>query len=225
MAAGRGTRLGNQLSNTPKTLLRVGAKTILEHQMGMLKNAGIDKIVIVVGFKADKIVWFCAERSWDIDFVFNKDYASSDAFFSLWLARGHFRGGFVCIAADRLFTDEILGNLLGCGKDICAIVGSSTLELVKVRLGGGKIAEVNKTMRTWDSRWGAMMKFSQDGTMQLLNVFRGSPANQLKGLAFYEGAQRIVDSGYEVWAVDAGGHPWVNINTLEDLEYARDRKW
>lgn len=57
-AAGLGTRLGTFTENTPKALVEVCGKPMLEHQLLHLKSAGADVVVINVHHYADKIVEF-----------------------------------------------------------------------------------------------------------------------------------------------------------------------
>lgn len=55
LAAGRGERMGELTSATPKPLLRAGGKFLIEHVIGHLKKAGISDIVINVAYLGDQI--------------------------------------------------------------------------------------------------------------------------------------------------------------------------
>ncbi|MFX1276315.1 MAG: bifunctional sugar-1-phosphate nucleotidylyltransferase/acetyltransferase [Promethearchaeota archaeon] len=55
LSAGRGKRLNPITSTRPKPLIPVGGKPLLEHTIMGLKNAGIDTILLIVGYKQDKI--------------------------------------------------------------------------------------------------------------------------------------------------------------------------
>ncbi len=63
MAGGFGTRLGELTRNTPKPLVEVNGKPILEHVLQSLEDAGIDRIDIAVHYMADQIESFVADRS------------------------------------------------------------------------------------------------------------------------------------------------------------------
>ncbi|HEY3998949.1 MAG TPA: nucleotidyltransferase family protein [Candidatus Xenobia bacterium] len=56
LAAGRGTRLGDLGLTTPKCLVRVAGKTLLEHVVDRLKAAGVTSLVINVHHLADQVV-------------------------------------------------------------------------------------------------------------------------------------------------------------------------
>lgn len=55
MAAGRATRMLPLTKNMPKCLLKINGKTILQHQIDVLKKCGIKEIVIITGHEAEKI--------------------------------------------------------------------------------------------------------------------------------------------------------------------------
>ncbi len=55
LAAGKGTRMGELSKETPKPMLPVLGKTLLEHKLDMLPEQ-ITDVIIVVGYLKDKIV-------------------------------------------------------------------------------------------------------------------------------------------------------------------------
>ncbi|MHB1218293.1 MAG: sugar phosphate nucleotidyltransferase [Alphaproteobacteria bacterium] len=63
MAGGRGTRLGERTKDTPKPLLNVGNKPILEHVLTALEDAGVPEIFVSVHYLADQIETFVGARS------------------------------------------------------------------------------------------------------------------------------------------------------------------
>lgn len=58
LAAGKGTRMRELTKNTPKPLLRIGDKTLLEIIMSGIKSAGVSEFIIVTGYLGDKIADF-----------------------------------------------------------------------------------------------------------------------------------------------------------------------
>jgi len=73
-AAGLGSRLGEITKTTPKCLVEVGGKTILEHVITRLKNAGVTSIVINLHYLGEKIEKFIKKNnSFGIDFEFSRE--------------------------------------------------------------------------------------------------------------------------------------------------------
>jgi dTDP-glucose pyrophosphorylase len=62
MAGGFGRRLGVQTAKTPKPLLPVGGRPILDHLLERLENAGVSRIHISLHYHADQIRSFIGER-------------------------------------------------------------------------------------------------------------------------------------------------------------------
>lgn len=62
MAGGFGTRLGELTRDTPKPLVKVAGKPILEHVLQALEGAGIDNIDITIHYRAEQIRSYIQER-------------------------------------------------------------------------------------------------------------------------------------------------------------------
>ena len=63
LAAGLGKRMLPLTANTPKPLLRVGERPLLEHHILNLKAAGFTELVINAAYLADQIIDFCGDGS------------------------------------------------------------------------------------------------------------------------------------------------------------------
>ena len=63
MAGGFGKRLGAQTRDTPKPLLPVGERPILDRLLAQLEDGGVEAITIAVHYRADQVEDFVAARS------------------------------------------------------------------------------------------------------------------------------------------------------------------
>src|SRR4051794_31001823 len=101
LAAGRGTRLGVVGEETPKCLLRINGRAILDCQLEALAGAGIEDVTVVAGFMADAVLSHVANRC---RVVVNERYATTDSIASLALAAPCLRGhGFLLQNGDTLY--------------------------------------------------------------------------------------------------------------------------
>ena len=65
LAAGNGSRLIKASGGFPKPLVQLHGKSLLEHVILGAHEAGIDSFVIVVGYRADAMrQWFADRRAW-----------------------------------------------------------------------------------------------------------------------------------------------------------------
>ena len=58
LAAGLGTRMKPLTLETPKPLIKIGNKNLLERSLNLLENHGVEQIIINVHHLADQIVKF-----------------------------------------------------------------------------------------------------------------------------------------------------------------------
>lgn len=62
LCAGLGTRLGKLTENTPKCMIKVAGKPILEHLIDKLNSFGVYDIIINVHYKPYKIISYFKDR-------------------------------------------------------------------------------------------------------------------------------------------------------------------
>jgi len=120
LAAGASRRLQPLTKDTPKCLIRIGEKSIIEHQLDAVEAAGIEEAVIVVGYLKEKIVNFIGHEYRGIrriSYIENPDFALTNTIYSLYLARDCFiDDDFIYFNADVLFHREIVALLVNSGK-------------------------------------------------------------------------------------------------------------
>ena len=76
MAGGKGTRLMPMTKHTPKPLLKVGGKPIIEHNIDRLAKYGIDDFWISVNYLGEQIENYFKngrEKNISIDYVWEKE--------------------------------------------------------------------------------------------------------------------------------------------------------
>jgi len=55
LAAGRGTRMGDLTTDCPKPMLPLAGRPMLAHQIERMEEAGVEQILVVVGYKAEMV--------------------------------------------------------------------------------------------------------------------------------------------------------------------------
>jgi UDP-N-acetylglucosamine diphosphorylase / glucose-1-phosphate thymidylyltransferase / UDP-N-acetylgalactosamine diphosphorylase / glucosamine-1-phosphate N-acetyltransferase / galactosamine-1-phosphate N-acetyltransferase len=68
LAAGRGTRMGEMTSDTPKTMLPVRGRPMLEHVLDGLASVGVERFFLVVGYRREMIEEYFANWRRPIEF-------------------------------------------------------------------------------------------------------------------------------------------------------------
>lgn len=105
--------------DVPKSLISIAGKTILDHQLEVLRSIGLRRIVVIRGYEGNQI------KRDDITLLNNKNYEDRHSLHSLFVAREHMHGGFLLVFSDILFNEEIVKRLLDCDADIVLAVDNS----------------------------------------------------------------------------------------------------
>lgn len=112
LAAGAGKRLEPLTNVRPKPMIPVANKPILEHVIEATAAAGFDDIVLVVGYKRDRIQSYFGdgdEWSVSIDYVFQEpQLGTGDAVLQ---ARDVITDDFVVMNGDRIFERRLLESV------------------------------------------------------------------------------------------------------------------
>ena len=152
LAAGTASRLRPLTLHTPKCLLKVGERTLLQRSMDALIEAGIRDFVIVTGYLHEQIEDFVKQtygESIDVCFIHNKDYETTNNIYSLWLARLEAEGQeLLLLDSDLLYDGQIIERVLEDKHE-------NVLTLIRHELGeeemkvvmneDGAITEISKT--------------------------------------------------------------------------------
>lgn len=115
LAASQGN-LGEITNDIPKTLVKIGGKTILESQIETFNQVGIKDISVVRGFAKEKI------QMLNINFIDNDDYQNTSELYSLYLALNDIKQNTIVSYGDLVFKSYILNDLLNDPNDITIVV-------------------------------------------------------------------------------------------------------
>ncbi|MBM3417657.1 MAG: phosphocholine cytidylyltransferase family protein [Bacteroidetes bacterium] len=107
LAAGQGTRLRPLTDEIPKCMVEVAGKPMLYHQLDCLEEAGIEDIIVVTGYKEEKIVDSRIKRK-----IFNPDFAYSNMIYSLFCAEEYMSGELLICYGDIIYSKNVLQQIL-----------------------------------------------------------------------------------------------------------------
>ena len=113
LAAGEGTRLSPLTETRPKPMLPVANKPLLEHVVESLVDAGIERVVIVVGHHREAIqAHFGDGATWGVDIEYVVQEPRHGTGHALLQAESHVSGTFVVINGDRIVEPSLIQELL-----------------------------------------------------------------------------------------------------------------
>ena len=105
LAAGKGERLRPLTLRTPKPLLPIAGKPMIENLIECLHQVGIKEIAVVVGYLKEQFGYLTAK--YGVDLVDNPDFEKANNISSLYYARNRL-GDTVILDGDQIITDATI---------------------------------------------------------------------------------------------------------------------
>jgi histidinol-phosphate/aromatic aminotransferase/cobyric acid decarboxylase-like protein/choline kinase len=125
LAAGMGKRLGKYTQNGTKCMVQVNGKSLIERALESLIDAGIKRVILVVGYRAEALRSFLTGKYPELEIVYvtNEVYATTNNIYSLWLAREYLSSDdTILLESDIIFQSEILTKLIADPEPNLAVV-------------------------------------------------------------------------------------------------------
>ncbi len=225
VAAGRSSRLYPLTHATPKCLLPVGGSALLERAANMLGAAGVDELVVVVGFCHEQIRERLAGRA---SFVLNASYAETNNMASLGMALPQVADDdFVYMHADVIVHEGLLERLLAApaDHDIQLLTDFDHVddEAMKVRAERGRFAESSKLIPLDQAagEWVGLARVARRAAAPLLAAIEGLLAEGQRQAYDTAAFTRLARAGMPIGLTPTDGLPWCEIDTPADLARAR----
>ncbi|HVN80531.1 MAG TPA: NTP transferase domain-containing protein [Terriglobia bacterium] len=224
LAAGNGTRLRPVSAGLPKPLVQFRGKPILEHIILRAHEAGIDKFVIVVGYRSDLIRrWF--DVRWlgniSITLVENPDYHKANGI-SVLKAQGEIHEKFLLLMADHIFEPETAKLLMEqpLAQDEVILAVDPKIDSVfdlddatKVRREGDRIVDIGKEIANYDALDTGMFLCNPVLFDRLKSATRDGNCSLSEGM-------RELARERKLRALEIGEASWQDVDTPEALAYA-----
>lgn len=240
LAAGSGTRLKKYTENLPKGMLSFMGKTIIERQIEVYQECGIDDIIVVRGFAADKIDFP------NVKYYMNEKYADTNMVESLMVAQTEFSDDMIVSYSDILFESDVLKTMMKSDADFACAVDDNWKMYWQKRYGmvefdteslaidsNDNIIELgleNPPIEKISARYIGLLKFSVPGlkfiqeTMETAYAeFEDQPWQQsgktVRKAYMTDLLNAVIGSGRKVKAVHFN-NGWIEFDTNEDYENA-----
>ena len=223
LAAGNGTRIRTISGGLPKPLVDFRGKPIIEHIVQRAHRAGIESIMIVVGYRSDLIRNWFEGRSLGVSvtFVENPDYHKANGVSAL-KARNAMQENFLLLMADHLFEPEtaeaLIQQPLGSNEVILAVDPNIDRvfdldDATKVLRNGDRIVDIGKEIAHYDALDTGMFLCSP-ALFDRLEL-----ATKEGNCSLSDGMRQLIAEG-QLRALEIGEGRWQDLDTPEALEHA-----
>ena len=241
LAAGSGLRLGQHTKDIPKALLDLNGKSILERQISLLREHGVNEIFVVTGYQREKHVLK------DIEYVFNPRYSETEQLASMMVARTKIFDDVLVIFGDIVFDSQILQQILASNDDIAIAIDLNWEKSYderpdnpksladKVLINQEKILRISANVTPLDMKnqqigeFLGVIKLSGKGSKIMIKKYeelesshkgKFHDADSLEKAKLVDILQELIDSKIEIYSISITGK-WCEIDTPKDLERAR----
>jgi histidinol-phosphate/aromatic aminotransferase/cobyric acid decarboxylase-like protein/choline kinase len=197
LAAGFGNRMSPLTDNTHKTLLKINGEAIMNRIVSSLIQNGVNKIVIVTGYRAEELRNHLHTHfpKTEFEYVHNARYRETNNIFSLALAFEQIAldDDILLIESDLIYTADVIEKVIKSPYDNVALVSpyATGLDGTVVQISGHRITSIYPP-HLQDEKFDLFDKY------KTLNIYKFSQyfcANEFKKLLVYY-AQTIDDNCY-----------------------------
>ena len=213
LGAGVGKRLSSVTANMPKVLLKVGEKTLIEHNVDKLRKIGINDIAVVIGYKGEMVkevlgnsVTYYEQR---------EQLGTAHAFLCAenFIDEPYFLG----MNGDMFFTDPLTDFIKLKPPAVAVYHFEDTRRFGRMEIKDGRLVTVKE--KTEKSGPGFVNAGVYLFPKQIFELIRKTPLSPRKEYEITDTVQMIINKGLKFTVYKLKGF-WTDIAYLTDLEKA-----
>jgi CTP:phosphocholine cytidylyltransferase-like protein/thiamine kinase-like enzyme len=140
LAAGIGERMVPLTYETPKGLIPVFGKPLIEYQIEQLAEAGITDITIVTGYKSEQFDYL--KEKYGVKTVYNGEYAAKNNLASLYCVRDRLADTYILVSDNYLKKNIFTSLKEEKSWFSCPFYSGETNEWIVSKESGGVIKEI-----------------------------------------------------------------------------------
>lgn len=236
LAAGRGSRLQQTADRQlPKCLLPFGGRSLLERHLQLLEAAGVEEIVLALGFRHEIIEAELIRlgRRARVEIVLNPRYELGSMLTVHSAAQPLTRGGDVLLMdADVLYDERIMTALTAGGQPVNRLLIDRDFEAgdepVKVCVSAGVPIELRKQLEPaleYDTIGESVgfFRFDERASRRLAAIVEDHVASSRAHLPHEEAVRDLLRERSQAFEVcDVTGAPWIEIDFPADVVRATE---
>jgi bifunctional UDP-N-acetylglucosamine pyrophosphorylase/glucosamine-1-phosphate N-acetyltransferase len=215
LAAGLGKRLAAITADKPKVLVKVGDKSLIEHNLAKLRNLGFSQVALVIGYKGEMV----RETVGDSVAYFEQKERLGTAHAFLQAREFVDEPFFLGLNGDMFFTDPLTDfvKLKPPAIAVYKVEDSSRYGVFQIR--NGRVVLVKEKAGQ------AVPGFINAGVYlfpkQIFNYIEKTPLSSRKEYEVTDTIQMMINEGFSFTAYELRGF-WKDIAYRSDIEEAQE---
>ena len=228
LAAGRGSRMKSLTDEQPKCLVELKGKALLDWQLVALREAGINQIAIVTGYKRELLV------SRGLKEFYNARWAETNMVSSLACAQEWLQAE-PCIVSysDIFYSAQAVKSLINSQAILAVTYDKNWLELWKQRFGNplldaetfrlnsdNTLAEIGnkpKTVEEVQGQYMGLLQFTPQSWDEVLRIRTKLSSAECDRMHMTGTLQRVIEAGRIAIEAIPYELAWGEIDSAEDL--------
>ena len=228
LSAGHGRRLLPMTAETPKCLLDIEGRAVVEWQIDHLLENGINHITVVIGYGAIQVEELLDRRygAKRIKTIYNPFFDVADNLATVWMARDEMSGDFLLLNGDTLFEPAIVSRLLDSPLKPITLARDHKSRYdsddMKVCLDGNRLLKIGKDLDAdnVDGESIGMLLFREHGGKLFKNAIAETMYAPVALKQWYLSVIDQLASGGQVWSQSINGLQWGELDYPVDLDKA-----
>ena len=234
LAAGLGSRLGELTKECTKCMVKINGVTLIERMLRQLDRYGMDRIIIVTGYKGDVLKAYVQELGINtpVIFVDNSDYQHTNNIYSLWLTRAYLEEtDSLVLESDMIFEDKVIEKMLavdnGCGTFVARPRPWMDGSIVKLDKDNNIIyfvddEEVKRIDPSYYHKIVSIYKFKKGYVSEKYMPYLNEYVEKNKNNNIYESLLKVINLDIEkkIAAEILDEEQWYEINDIQDIDIA-----
>lgn len=228
LAAGRSTRMAQLTGGHPKSLLRIGGQTLLEHNIRALKTLGLSEILLVRGENLDLPTHGCVPVP---------GIPVGNMVSSLMLASEHFDQDLILVYADVVYREDVLREVARSEAEFVVpvdtqwqrvfahratdVFGEAESCRYDDRLRLLEIGQTPATPANTQAQFMGLIRCSPSGLKKISRLWAGDSTSEAlpRGISSTQLLQNLIDAGETVRALPMEGG-WFEFDSPVDYQRA-----
>lgn len=234
LAAGLGSRLGELTKECTKCMVKINGITLIERMLRQLDRYGMDRIIIVTGYKGDILKDYVQNLriNTPVVFVDNSDYRHTNNIYSLWLIREFLEEmDSLVLESDMIFEDRVIEKMLavdnGCGTFVARPRPWMDGSIVKLDKDNNIVyfvddEEVKRIDPSYYHKIVSIYKFKKRYVSEKYMTYLNEYVKKNKDNNLYESLLKVIDLDVEkkIPAEILDEEQWYEINDIQDMDIA-----
>ena len=234
LAAGLGSRLGELTKECTKCMVKINGITLIERMLRQLDRYGMDRIIIVTGYKGDILKDYVQNLriNTPVVFVDNSDYRHTNNIYSLWLTREFLEEmDSLVLESDMIFEDRVIEKMLaidnGCGTFVARPRPWMDGSIVKLDKDNNIVyfvddEEVKRIDPSYYHKIVSIYKFKKRYVSEKYMTYLNEYVKKNKDNHLYESLLKVIDLDVEkkIPAEILDEEQWYEINDIQDMDIA-----